>query len=154
MEGELTEAINSLYNENGRKQWLERQEWARVCMFSFLDERRYSMPILWWEKIRRTRAVESLTSLLEFEHDLIAEIRCSFNISGPFIKIAAAARAFLCNLNAWLCGKRAGSTCVTAQQQRTKYPPFIVISTHSGISVQPAGAVEVLILHFLLQALL
>jgi len=66
MEGELTAAINSLYNENERKQGLERQEWARVCMFSFSDERRYSMPILWWERIRRIRAAESLTTLLEF----------------------------------------------------------------------------------------
>lgn len=131
MEGGLTAAINSLYNENERKQWLERQEWARVCMFSFLDERRYSMPILWWERIRRIRAVESLTSLLEFEHDLIAETQCSFDTAGPSMKIAAAAWAFLFDLNAWLHGKPAGSTCATAQRQRTKCPPVIVISTHS-----------------------
>lgn len=62
---------------------MERQEWATVCMFSFLDERRYSMPILWWERIRRIRAVESLTTLLEFECNLIGETQCSFNISGP-----------------------------------------------------------------------
>lgn len=67
MEGEeLTAAINSLYNENERKQRLERQEWAKVCMFSLLDERHYSMPILRWEEMGRLRAVESLTTLMEF----------------------------------------------------------------------------------------
>lgn len=72
----------------GSRDW-ERQEWARVSMFSFLDERRYNMPILWWERIRRVRAVESLTTLLEFECNVIGETQCSFSRSGPYIKIDA-----------------------------------------------------------------